>query len=411
MDKTSTQPNLRLPKYVPAEPKSIATKRRLARNIAPKLAIPSDKKYFSWERYGLADLLSSLPLAGDTPEIAFEADDCGTGLKPIAIPLSKAIHDWPEHVAASMLGDALPAEDHLFSALSGAFFRDGIVVVVPPRTKLRVETRFSAKTGALNVWRSLFIVGEGAVADIYDSTTTASDMGEDSIALHGVEVYAHDESRVSYTAKQAWPESVINLAVYQAAIARDASLDWMIGTFGSGKSQIHVESKLIGEGAQSNVRSTFFGSSSQHFDFTLEANHVSGHATSETYARGVVDETARAVYRGMIKIQPGAHGTSADQNGHAMLLSDTAHADLIPGLEIDADDVTAGHGATVGQIDEQALFYLMSRGLPEEAAKSLIVEGFFTDLIQNIPSKSVRESFLSEITERLSGSQLAKQKG
>ena len=402
MAKVVPQVSLQLPKYVPVEPKAVAAKRRNARKHAVALPIPTDKKYFSWERYGLADAISSLPLAGEAPQLTYEADDCGTGLKPIVIPLSQAIRDWPEHIGESLLGEALPPEDHLFSALSGALFRDGVVVVVPKGTKLSVNAVFPARSEALNVWRSLFIVGDSAELDVYDATSTVLGGEDDSIAVHGVEVYAHQGSRVSYTAKQSWPESVVNLAVYQAKLHRDASVDWMIGSFGAGKSQVHVESKLAGEGAMSNVRSIFFSSHQQHYDLTLEANHLAGHATSQTYARGVVSDNARAVYRGMIKIQPGAHGTSADQNGHAMLLADTAHADLIPGLEIDADDVTAGHGATVGQIDDETLFYMMSRGLSEDVARNLIVEGFFADLIRNVPKLTVRDAFLSEITSRLS---------
>lgn len=386
-----------VPRFTPAEPAAFAKKRAAAREALDRLQPPSDKKYTNWLRRGIAERFAGKAVASSEPSFTIDQADYDTGLKTIAIPLAKAVADWPDNVAGYLLGDALPADAHYFSALSGALYADGAAIVIPPNTKAEVTVELPAEPGKLNAFRTVVVAGENSEATIFERTAGYPQIGTDlqgqSLVVTGAEVYLGPNARLNYYALQDWPESVTHLAAYRSHQERDSRLDWLVGSFGANFSQVHVESGLAGAGASSNIRGTYFGTGERHYEQQLVANHLVGRTDSNTYARGVAAEQSRAVYRGMIKIQKGAHGSSADQNGHAMLLGSDAHVDAIPGLEIDADDVTAGHGATVGQIDPEQLFYLMARGLPETQARRTIIRGFFEDLFGKIKSPSARAEF------------------
>ena len=388
-----------VPRFTPAEPAAFAKKRAAAREALARLQPPSDKKYTNWLRRNVAERFEGKALASPEPSFTIDQADYDTGLKTIAIPLAKAIRDWPDNVTGYLLGRALPADAHYFSALSGALYADGAAVVIPPNTKAEVTVELPAEPGKLNVFRIVVVAGEGSEATIFERTVGRP--RAQTIVAAGAEVYAGPNAKLNYYALQEWPESVTHLAAYRSHQERDSRLDWLAGSFGANFSQIHVESGLAGAGASSNIRGTYFGTGEHHYEQQLVANHLVGRTDSNTYARGVAADRARAVYRGLIKIQKGAHGSSADQNGHAMLLGNDAHVDAIPGLEIDADDVVAGHGATVGQIDPEQLFYLMARGLPEEQARQTIIRGFFEDLFARIESPSVRAEFQRAVEARL----------
>lgn len=382
-----------VPHFLPAEPAPFAKKRAAARAALDSVGVPSDKKYTNWLRAKVPEWFIDKAVGGLSPEFEIDQADYDTGFKTMAIPLSKAIKDWPEQTVPNLMGPALAPDVHYFSALSGALYRDGAVVLVPPNTKASVIARFSAEAGKLNAYRTIVIVSEGAELDYMEELADLKGSGDGTVIAHGVEVYVKPGAKLRFYGRQEWPDSVRQFAIYRAQVEENASLDWLIGSFGGAFSQTVVESELIGQGAESNVHSAYYGNGSQHIEQSLIANHAVGNTTSDTYARGIVAEQAKAVYRGMIKIKRGAHGSTADQNGHAMLMANTAHVDAIPALEIDADDVVAGHGATVGQVDDDQLFYLMARGIPREEATKMIIRGFFEHLFKKIPNDAVRNGF------------------
>jgi FeS assembly protein SufD len=391
-----------IPQYTPAEPVAFARKRHAAAAAVDSMMPPSDKKYTNWIRQKVSERFADKAIGTVTPTFEIRQADFDTGLKTIAIPLSKAITDWPEQVEPYLMGEALGPEEHYFSAIAGALYAEGAVIVVPKGTTAEIDLTYQLENGKLNAARTVIIVNEGATAEIFERSA-ATGLKQPTVFAHGVEVYVQKNARLKYSALQDWPETVTQLAAYRGRVDQDSRLDWLIGSFGGDFSQLRVESALAAAGAESDVHAIYYGDGSRHFDQELIANHLVGDTTSDTYARGVVGESAKAVYRGMIKIQRGAHGSAADQNGHAMLLANTAHADAIPGLEIDADDVTAGHGATVGQVDDEQLFYLMARGIPEEPARQMIIRGFFERLLGKVSSESTRDAFW-KVIERKTGS-------
>lgn len=394
----ATSLKLNVPHFDPPELPALAKKRQQARRALGKLELPTDKKYTNWERLGLPDWFLGKAIGGLAPTFTINQKDYDTGLKTIAIPLSRAIKDWPDHVSGYLMGKALPSDFHYFSALSGATYKEGAAVVVPDSTTADITATFSVEPGKLNSYRTIIILGQGAKASYTERSFGKNKT--DTIVNHGVEVYLAENAELDFYGLQQWPASVLNLPIYRSQMAAHSKLNWLMGSFGSKVTQLYVESGLAGEGAETNIHAVYYGDDTQHLEQSLVANHLSPHTTSDTYARGIVDDASKAVYRGMIKIQPGAHGSSADQNGHAMLLKNSAHADAIPGLEIDANDVTAGHGATVGQVDEEQLFYLMARGLSKTQATKMIIQGFFEHLFRRISRQDIRKEFWSAVAAK-----------
>lgn len=387
-----------LPVYQPAEPPALAAKRAAARAVLEATAVPSDKKYTNWERHQIVEKLTDQDLGHIAPEITISQTDYDTGLKTIAIPLSQALQEWPDQVMP-YLGQALPPEHHYFGALSQALYGEGVVVLVPKNVSVDITAIMPAASGKLNAFRTIIVLQEGAQAnytEILKNSDAEADAAQTTV-VHGLEAYVSANAKLNFYGLQHWSPETTYLGTYRGQVERDGTLDWLLGHFGSQFAQIHVESELRGEGASSNVHSIFYADDQQHLDQTLLANHALPHGTSDTYTRGIVADSARQIYRGMIAIKVGAHGSTADQNGHAMLMANTARADMIPGLEIDANDVVAGHGATVGQIDEEQLFYLQARGISEPIARDLVIRGYFETLLRKIPDTSIRDRFWAAI--------------
>lgn len=402
------------PVFQPVEAPAYVAFRRNGREALDTLSPPTDKKYTNWDRLKIGERFAGKDIGSVPPTFTIDQSDYDTGIKTIAIPLKKAIKDWPDNVQPH-LGKALPPDSHYFAALSAAYYTDGAAIVVPPNTKANITATFSAESGKLNAYRTIILVGEAAEAtytEICEDAALKVEAGPPrdrasrrpglgTVVVHAVEAFAAPNSSLKFYGLQNWGTDVTNLAIYRAHQERDATVRWLLGQFGSGLTQLDLESTMLGEGAETSVHSTFYGTGTQHLDQRLVAHHAAQHTTSDTYTRGVVTDFAKQVYRGMIQIDPGAHGSSADQNGHVMLMANTAHADMIPGLEIDANDVVAGHGATVGQIDEEQLFYLRARGIPEVAARQMIIRGFYEALFRDVENVAIRERFWQAVQAKL----------
>jgi len=180
-------------------------------------------------------------------------------------------------------------------------------------------------------------------------------------------------------------------------LARDARFSWNIGCFGGKLSRVRQDTIFRGEGSGSETVGVFFGTSGQHIDITTNAHHTVAGTTNRILAKGVMAGNGTSVYRGMIRIEKAAQKTDSYLANNILLLSEKALANSIPGLKIDANDVKASHGATVGQIDEEQVFYLMARGLPRKEAEMLIVKGFFDPAISKIRDEGMRERYFESV--------------
>jgi Fe-S cluster assembly protein SufD len=279
----------------------------------------------------------------------------------------------------------------------------GLLVRVPRGSVLEkplyVGVANSVESGAL-FWRLLVVAEpESRFALIEECLSPSPELASYSNAA--VEIVVQDAAKVEYVSVQNLSRKTWHFASHHARVERDAELDWVAGGFGSGKGKIRIQNDLAGPGATSRVTGAYFADGTQHLDYDTFQEHIAPNTTSDFAFKGALRDTARAVWRGMIRVEEGAQKTNAYQENRNLLLSKTAHADSIPGLEIMANDVRCTHGATLGQVDRELLFYLMTRGLPPAEAERLIVRGFFQDVLDRVELEPVREALASALEARI----------
>jgi Fe-S cluster assembly protein SufD len=234
---------------------------------------------------------------------------------------------------------------------------------------------------------------------IEDLASTAPDTSAYTNAV--VELFVAPNAKIEYVSLQNLSSETWHFGRHRARLERDAELDLVLGGFGSKKGKVWVENDLVGRGATSRVTGAYFADGSQHLDYDTFQEHAAPNTESDFAFKGALRETATAVWRGMIRVEPDAQQTNAYQENRNLLLSDKAHADSIPGLEILANDVRCTHGATLGRIDREQLFYLMARGLSRAEAERLIVRGFFQDVLDRIELLPVREALGAALEARI----------
>ena len=209
------------------------------------------------------------------------------------------------------------------------------------------------------------------------------------------------ESKRKYVSLQNLARETWHFASHKARVERDAELDWVAGGFGSKKGKIRIQNDLNGPGATSRVTGAYFADGDQHLDYDTFQEHIAPSTESDFKFKGALRENAHAVWRGMIRVEPDAQKTNAYQENRNLLLSPTAHADSIPGLEIRANDVRCTHGATLSQVDRDELFYCMARGLSRGEAERLIVRGFYQEIFDRIEFEPVRDALQTALEARI----------
>ena len=300
------------------------------------------------------------------------------------------------------LGELVGAEEK-FAAHNTALWESGLLVHVPKglvlEQPLYVRISNSAENGTL-FWRMLVIAeAESRFSLIEEYASASPDLGAYMNAV--VELHVEQAAKVEYISVQNLARETWHFASHRARVGRDAELDWVTAGFGTKKGKVRIENDLAGQGATSRVTGAYFADGQQHLDYDTFQEHIAPDTTSDFAFKGALRDTASVVWRGMIKVEKDAQRTNAYQENRNLLLSDEAHADSIPGLEIEANDVRCTHGATVGQVDRDQLFYLMARGLSRGEAERLIVRGFFTDLLSRIELEPVREALGEALEARI----------
>jgi Fe-S cluster assembly protein SufD len=293
--------------------------------------------------------------------------------------------------------------DEKFAAHNAALWTHGLLVHVPRRVvvekPLYVRIANAVEGGSL-FWRLLVVAEpESRFTLIEEYASTSPDLASYSNAA--VEIVVHDAAKVEYVSVQNLSRSTWHFASHHARVERDAELDWVAAGFGSAKGKVRIQNDLAGPGATSRVTGAYFADGTQHLDYDTFQEHIAPSTTSDFAFKGALRDTARAVWRGMIRVEEGAQKTNAYQENRNLLLSKTAHADSIPGLEIMANDVRCTHGATLGQVDRELLFYLMTRGLTRAEAERVIVRGFFQDVLDRVALEPVREALASALEARI----------
>ncbi len=293
--------------------------------------------------------------------------------------------------------------DEKFAAHNAAVWQHGLLVHVPKGVELDkplyVRVTNSVEDAAL-FWRLLVIADPGArFALVEEVASSTPDLR--SYTNAAVELFAEYGAKLEYVSLQNLSRETWHFASQHARVERDAELDWVTGGFGSKKGKVRIQNDLAGEGANSQVTGAYFTDGNQHLDYDTFQEHIAPSTTSDFAFKGALRDTSTAVWRGMIRVERDAQKTNAYQENRNLMLSPTAHAVPIPGLEIMANDVRCTHGATVGRVDREQLFYLMARGLSRGEAERLIVRGFFEDVLARVGLEPVREALAAALEARI----------
>jgi Fe-S cluster assembly protein SufD len=301
-----------------------------------------------------------------------------------------------------LLGSLVGADDK-FTAHNAASWEHGLLVRVPKGVELgqplHVRITNTTEDGSL-FWRLLVVAEpESRFTLIEEYASGSADLSGYSNAA--VELFVEQGAKLEYVSLQNLSRETWHFATHHARVDRDAELDWVAGGFGSKKGKTRIQNDLAGQGATSRVTGAYFADGTQHLDYDTFQEHIAPHTTSDFAFKGALRDHASTVWRGMIRVEHEAQKTNAYQENRNLLLSKDAHADSIPGLEILANDVRCTHGATLGQVDREQLFYLMARGLSRSEAERLIVRGFFQDVLDRIELEPVREALADALEARI----------
>ncbi|MGH2938151.1 MAG: Fe-S cluster assembly protein SufD [Solirubrobacterales bacterium] len=378
------------------EPAWLEERRQKGSALVESLPLP-DHKSKGWEFTDLA----SLDLDSYTGASASVAQ-LGGGEGATVVSLAEAVESHAE-LLQEALGSLVPVEDP-FVARNEADWRDGVLVHVPRGVRLsepvRIEVPLDASGSAVS-WRTLIVLEEGAEAEIWEHWSSPDDE-VDALLNSVVELSVGQAATLRYINTQDLSEKSWIFATQRAQVERDGRLDWAALGFGSGRGKVRMDTKLAGPGSEARVTGGYAGGPGQHLDYDTTQEHAAPNTNSDLAFRGVLAAGSTAVWRGMIKVDPGAQQTDAFQESRNLLLSPEAHADAIPGLEILADDVRCTHAAAIAQVDKEQLFYLTSRGLDEAAAKTLVIEGFLESLVERLAEGPVRDEISAALERRLS---------
>ncbi len=403
------------------QPSWLSRRRERAGQLAGSLAVPSFKGTPGWEFTDLSGLeLDAYEPAGEaTAEVseglfkgiaealrqvdgsAAPVDAPESLDEPVVMPLDQAAERFPELVERH-LGSVVAVEDP-FVARNERNWVGGAFVYVPAGSRLEgpvLNSVVQSQSGTQLCWRTLVVLEEGAEAEVWEQYLSA-DEGVDALFNTVVELVVGPAARLRFISGQALAEKSWIFGTQRAIVERSGSLDWVALGFGSGRGKIRMETNLAGEGAEAKVTGAYAGHARQHLDFDTTQEHAAAHTTSDLAFRGVLTGRATAVWRGMIKVDPGAQQTDAFQESRNLLLSKRAHADAIPGLEIEANDVRCTHAAAIAQIDPEQVFYLRSRGLAKAVATRLVIEGFLQQLVERFADGHVREALTGALASRL----------
>lgn len=358
----------------------------------------------SWERSGedgaLVTQQGGTSTVANMPEVFAEQG-------VIVSSLETAAREHPELVQKYLDHEVVPAAAGKFAALNAAFWRGGVFVHVPRgvTAKLPVWAAQSAAASAAPqsvLPRSLVVVDEGASLIYTDEYASAAATG-DVLSSAVTEVILGDGATIQYLVLEQWDNQVDHFAYHRVHLGKDCHAELVVAATGARLAKVYMDVAMMGAGSTARISGLIIGDGKQHFDFQSLQDHFAPNCMSDLLVKGALRDEAVSVYSGLIKIRKDAQHSDAYQANRSLILSPKAKADSIPKLEIEANDVRCTHGATMGQVDADQLFYLQSRGFSLEEAQNTLVHGFFQPVIDRIALEQVRQQIHEAIDEALTG--------
>lgn len=289
-----------------------------------------------------------------------------------------------------------------FAAMHGALWTHGVFVYVPRNKVAELPLHvvmYNTHSGA-SMGHVLVMLDENSQATVQVEYASAP-AEQQSAYVGATELLVGDAANLTYVALQNWNRSTYEFSHQKARIGRDASLDWINGTMGGKLIKAYLELDIDGLGGNGRMSGFFFADDNQHFDLDTQQNHNAPLTTSDLLFKGAGKDQARTVWQGMIKSLPQMQKIDGYQVCRNLMLSDETRMDGIPGLEIEADDVACSHAATFGTLEEEPIFYLMSRGITRPQAELMVIDGFFDELLNRIPFERVRDRLKAAIEAKI----------
>jgi Fe-S cluster assembly protein SufD len=321
----------------------------------------------------------------------------------VVLPFTEALDEYGDVIEANF-GSVLDPEHNYLTALSVALFTTGTFVYVPEGVDVEDVTVRAEMNSRSLFSQTLVVAEESSSVTILESIET----GDSEAAVDGdryfsnlVEVVAGENANVQFGSLQNLDTDAYTYSLKRGVTDTYATVDWIESNFGSKLTRSDIETELNGDGSESQIVGTFFGTDDQHFDINARVWHQAEQTTADLVTRGVLDDIARSVYEGVQDVGEDAWNTSSYQRENTLMLSDDAEADASPKLIIHNHDTEASHSATVGQVDAEDLFYLESRSIDSRTARNMLVEGFFVPVLEEIAVDEFRDDVEELVLERL----------
>jgi FeS assembly protein SufD len=320
--------------------------------------------------------------------------------------LATAVREQPELVQKYFMTTCVPVNSSKYTALHAAFWSAGFFLYVPKGVEIEapVLAQVWLDAASAGIFSHTLIIAEeqSSVRFVQEYTSSVAE-DQPSLLSDIVEVYAQSEARVEFSNVQDLDQHTWHITNKNAIFAKDGSVTFVLADLGAKLSHATIGAGLHGNGSAGELVGVFFTDHDQRYSINTLSDHAALSTNAETLVKGVLTDASRVEFDGMIRVRPKAQQTASFLSAHGLLLSKKARAELIPGLEIAANEVSASHGATSGQIDEEQLFYLMVRGIPRPEAERIVVQGFFEPVLQRIPLENLRIRLRRSIVRRMSG--------
>ncbi len=320
---------------------------------------------------------------------------------------AEAIQRHPDAIRRALEGADYDPADEKLTAMARAYATGGAVLIVPRGVKVTLPLRtFFTVDGARAVFpHTLVILEEGSRVTLLDGMLSP-DLSTPVFGSGVADLILGEGAELTYVLFQQWGRGMEYFHHQRAVLGRDSHLTTITVALGASVSKATIESVLCSPGAVSDMLGVVFGDGDQHFDHHTVQMHMVGNTTSDLLFKVALDERSYSAYSGLIRIDLGAQRANAYQRNENLVLSRHAHAETLPNLEIEANDVRCTHGATVAPVDPEQIFYLMSRGLAPRDAKRLIVEGFLQPVLDRISAKSLRDMVSEKVDQKIASRRL-----
>ena len=369
-----------------------------AGKAALALEFPSAKsETWRWTDFSVMDPESTSGLAVKPAKFRFSGD----AKNAIFMNLNQAILEHSD-LLNQYLGSIIHSDVDRFAALASAYANQGFVLWVPKETDITDDLGVSIQTSSagLHFSHSLIVLEAGSRCKLTVSRHT--DSKQSSLTLENLEIFVAQGAKLDLV--ETIDQSVVTSAITRekAQLLENSQICWIYGHLGEGHAKHFLDLDLVGDGSEAKIRGFYFVGSGEVIDLDTQVNHLAAKTKSDLLFKGAANGNGKVTWEGMIYVDPIAQGTDGYQANRNLALSPDAEIHSIPGLEICADDVKCSHGATVGRIDAEELFYLESRGMPKDVAEKLIVNGFFAEVIDEIKDPKLHEQLGERIKEKLS---------